>query len=65
MKIKTNYNGCPYITPGKEYEATVLHSAYNKNSRVFSITDDNGRRTILAEKNSAHLDGQSWKVINE
>ena len=50
MKVRTEYTGCNYITPGKEYDATP-HGA---NGCLF--IDDNGDETFawLGGK-SAHL----------
>jgi len=61
MKVKTSYDKCPYITAGKEYEAT-----YNPEyPECPDIVADNGD-SVTAPLNcpSGHLgDEGTWEVV--
>jgi len=61
MRVKTDYEGCEYITAGKEYEAT-----YNPEyPKCPDIVDDWGREcTAPLNCPSEHLDDEgTWEVI--
>ena len=59
MRVKTDYEGCEYITAGKEYEAERIFDGAGAN-----IIDDNGTPTTLFLSCCAHLDGVgTWEVL--
>ena len=57
MKVKTDYAGCEYITPGKEYEAKRLSSV------IFKIINDIDTLMIINVKKCAHLQGRAWDIV--
>ena len=59
MKVSTTYKGCPYITPGKEYEVIA------QDGKMITIIDDEGDKILSIIDDDIHLDGQAWEVIND
>lgn len=59
MKIKTNYDGCPYITAGKEYELT------NVGENTGCIKDDFGDSRFIRIDRCAHIDYHNWQVVEQ
>jgi hypothetical protein len=54
--VKTDYDGCPYITAGKAYEVLVRHTA-----GVYEIEDDMGRNAVIDILSCGHLnDRGTW-----
>jgi hypothetical protein len=56
--VVTDYGGCDYITAGKRYEA-------QRDEALFKITNDKGETNTIFGPNCAHLNGNSWTVIEE
>jgi len=59
LKIRTNCETCNYITPGKVYEARVL------DHQIVLVIDDTGLPLKTRLPGSSHLNGQSWKVLQD
>lgn len=61
MKIKTDYEHCPYITAGKEYEVKDLFCG------IAVFDDDYGEEVwVSVEEPSPHLDNIGmFEVIDE
>lgn len=60
MKVRTNYTGTTYITPGKEYEVKPI--PHSKKNGV--IIDNNGFGLIINLKSGCSwLRGRVWEVI--
>ena len=62
MKIKIkSFNGelPSYLTVGKVYKASRL------SNYLFWFRSDDGRSMLATFKQSAHLNGGSWEVVNE
>ena len=63
MKVKTDYEGCEYITAGKEYEATSLYPE-DIQQTLFSIEPDSGNATIrIFLPDCCHLNDQPWEIV--
>lgn len=56
--VVTDYDGCDYITAGKRYEATPTGNR-------FVIVNDFKDKIFIALKNSFHLSGYDWTVIED
>lgn len=54
--VSTDYDGCPYITPGKRYEVVFMSGGY------FNIIDDVGDDIGCTVGMCNHLDGDVWKI---
>jgi len=63
MQIKTTYTGCPYLTAGKIYKVLPNSVIIRENNTMVAIIDDDGVEILLVLENSAHLDGNSWEVV--
>ena len=67
MKIKTTYEGCPYITAGKVYDATLCNSLNNE----YIITTDIATISYVyldanISEPCGHLDKiGTWEVVEE
>lgn len=59
MKVKTDYEGCPYITPGKEYETELI----DQNSAAATL--DDGIEHILFLPRCSWIDGQAWEIVTD
>ena len=60
MKVKTDYEGCEYITAGKEYECEFSDSTSGY------INKDNGGwgYILLGERQCSHLGHKgSWSIV--
>jgi len=59
MRVKTDYEGCEYITAGKEYEVVDTGAGSN-----LGIDDDNGHTIIIRPEGCAHLNSLgTWEVL--
>jgi len=69
IKVKTDYDGCEYITAGKIYEANVLVerdiSCSHDGEYLFSMINDRGNKILCRELGSSHLNGHYFEVIEE
>jgi len=61
MRVKTDYEGCEYITAGKEYE--VVEEFPDVSCR--SVVDDDGTEIIIYSNGTcAHLERTgTWEVV--
>jgi len=68
IKVKTDYDGCSYITAGKVYDAEILMGRYDNEydpGYLFDVIDDDGDKISSCELRSIHLNGRDWQVIEE
>jgi hypothetical protein len=65
MNITTSYDGCGYLTAGKEYE--VRESFGRKECQGGKITDDDGRMIMVVYTGSGcpHIGGTRWEIVEE
>ena len=63
MKIKTSFNDCEYLTAGKEYPALMIYGDSDNGWHGADILDDDDEELYTQIKNSSHLDGDSWEII--
>lgn len=61
MKVKTDYDGCRYITAGKEYE--VLRTQ-NRDALGVIVADD-GDEIYIRFASCAFLEGKAWTVVED
>jgi len=60
MKVKTDYEGCEYITAGKEYEVT---DEVTLDIHMPTIVGDDELVKILFLDSCCHLAGLAWEVL--
>ena len=59
MKVKTDYDGCSYITAGKVYEV------FDYDKYGGDITVNSGNTRYINFTNCAHLDDNRWEVLDD
>lgn len=64
MKVKTYFNGCDYITAGKEYK--IFNEEYNSKGELgaFEFTDDAGDNLYSSLTGTLHLKGGDWIIVD-
>lgn len=65
MKVKTNYTGCAYITPGKEYK---VFNASDAGADIYFDGIEYGETELpdfILFKDCGHLNGGDWQIIQE
>jgi len=65
IKVRTSYTGCPYITAGKVYEATIKAGFNPRVGRLISFVGDDGWEVITCELDSCHIGDQDWEILPE
>lgn len=68
IKVKTDYDGCSYITAGRVYEAEVLANRIQGNPEfgyLLWLIDDEEDKIFINELDSIHLNGHNWQVLEE
>lgn len=63
IKLRTNHADCPWITPGKIYEAEMIDKG--KFEGLYRLKNPDFGEVLTGIENSSHLDGKSWEVVTE
>lgn len=61
VKIRTTYNGSPWITATKIYEATLCEDDAHKGCYTFK--GELGSPCYTRLEKSVHLAGQDWEIV--
>ena len=61
--VRTDYDGCEYITAGKIYEATVIEEC--PSDALLSLVDDEGDTISTRVVTSVHLDDYAWEIVDK
>lgn len=59
IKIRTDHDDTPWITPGKIYEAELVEG-YTK---LYKFIGDKGETNHTTLKNSLHIHGKDWEIV--
>ncbi|WWD12674.1 hypothetical protein CPL00172_CDS0089 [Escherichia phage BubbaBully] len=61
VKIRTDYDGSPWIKAGKVYDATLEKSG--KFAGCYKAGGELGSPFYTRLKNSVHLNGKDWEIV--
>lgn len=63
MKVRASrISTRPWLTPGKEYEATPR---VHLGTEGYNVVDDDGENIFIQLKDSAHLGFNDWEIVGD
>ena len=65
IRVRTSYTGCPHITAGRIYEATIMADCSEKFGKLLQLTDDAGNVIATKQKWSSHIGREDWEILPE